>query len=876
MLSPGDAFDRYRIDALLGEGGMGRVYLAYDTRLARKVALKVLHARAVGADGTDGAARLVREARVAAALDHPNLVAVFDVGEADGVPYLVMEYLEGRSLRAHVGDAAVPVATRVRWLLDVARALGAAHAKGLVHRDIKPENVMIKADGAVKVLDFGIARRTQGVDALAQTIDPLGHTAVEGGTIPTLTGEGVLIGTPLYMAPEQMLSRPLDGRADQFAWGVMAFELLTGSVPWGDARTAVSLIAEVVSERRAPAIVAADVPEPVRAVVARALEKGADARFPTMEALVAALGPTSLPPSAAVSAESPMPDAPGAPVVPGRGRWRAAIGSVAVAAVLGLGLGWGAKASRAPGTVVGAPSASASAGVAQGKVIRFIDLPPPATDNPEALAAYQQGMRNLHDNAGAAVTSFVKAVKLDPTFAAAHLRLACWGGRPFSTTAYREALRFAGKLDARDRALLDAEQPYEVPAVPDYAEADRRLEALHRERPLDVEILYWLARLRAERDVESSIPTAEELVRLDPTNATAEARLGNLLVDLERPDEARGHLRRCVELSPLSPSCHLALGIVEARGGHCEVFAEAAKSVNVFAADDLLTPFDLLSAAMTSGVPRSGAEAVVAAMRVHPAMAGPDWAAMVDQLEGEIALWYGAMDEATVAFDRVGVSSSAGSVVGQFSQELGAVEEAGDEKRVASLLRDYVAGRAMKQGELPEDAIRLCALREHHVLSEREVARLRDQWRKEASPDLSATPWLRWLAFDAVPALSPDEAREALALPSALPVPHARQTHVNAQLGHVLLLAGRAAEASRYLEEAAYACRTLYGFSTFSSEVPIIRAAFDLGQAREALGDKAAACAAYSRVLARWGHATPRSITAEKARTRSTALRCTE
>src|SRR5437870_2676341 len=136
-LRPGDQFDRYVIGALLGRGGMGEVYRAQDTRLQRAVALKILRGEEGGTDGrlsTEGAARLLREARAAAAMDHPNAVAIFDVGECDGTPFLAMEFINGKTLRAYIGDKALPLERRIRWLIDMARALGAAHKRGLVHR----------------------------------------------------------------------------------------------------------------------------------------------------------------------------------------------------------------------------------------------------------------------------------------------------------------------------------------------------------------------------------------------------------------------------------------------------------------------------------------------------------------------------------------------------------------------------------------------------------------------------------------------------------------------------------------------------------------------------------------------------------------------
>jgi serine/threonine-protein kinase len=175
-LSPGDRIERYVIEALLGAGGMGEVYRARDERLQRSVALKILRAESPDKPGTGptgGEARMLREARAAAALEHPNVVAVYDVGQVEsredlrGTTYLAMELIRGVPLRAYVRDTSVPIYKRVRWLREIAEALAVAHAAGLVHRDIKPENVMVRDDGRVKVLDFGIAKRAAGAPVTA-------------------------------------------------------------------------------------------------------------------------------------------------------------------------------------------------------------------------------------------------------------------------------------------------------------------------------------------------------------------------------------------------------------------------------------------------------------------------------------------------------------------------------------------------------------------------------------------------------------------------------------------------------------------------------------------------------------------------------------
>jgi serine/threonine protein kinase len=287
-LLSGDIVERYVIDGFLGAGGMGEVYRAHDTRLERSVALKIVRA----ADGagsssgrsSDGSARMLREARAAAALNHPNVVAVYDVGQITepgalhGTTYIAMELVKGSSLRAYVGDASVPVDERVRWLTDTARALAAAHEAGIVHRDVKPENVMVRSDGIVKVLDFGIAKRA-----------PTELSAVSPNATTDATTAGVVLGTTTYMAPEQLRGEALDGRADQFGWGVVAYELFAGKPPWAREAGAFVVASKILSEDAVSAEALGDAPPLVAAVILRALRKDRARRFASMEELIEAL-----------------------------------------------------------------------------------------------------------------------------------------------------------------------------------------------------------------------------------------------------------------------------------------------------------------------------------------------------------------------------------------------------------------------------------------------------------------------------------------------------------------------------------------------------------------------------------------------------------
>jgi serine/threonine protein kinase/ABC-type branched-subunit amino acid transport system substrate-binding protein len=367
----GDVVGHYVIDGFLGAGGMGQVYRAFDPRLQRTVALKIVLAAGGGGqadagDTGDGTVRLLREARAAAALEHPNVVSVYDVGQVAsdgavrGATYIAMELVRGQSLRAYVRDPSVAMDERLRWLADVASALAAAHRAGVVHRDVKPVTVMVREDGLVKVLDFGIAKRAPG----AGPVDGVAGTERS-------TTAGVALGTPLYMAPEQLRAEPLDGRTDQFAWGVVAYELLSGQTPWSGAKTSFELASQILGGDPRPIGEVADVPAPVAAAVMRALRKDPAERFDSMDALlvafagVVAKGPSRRPPSV----EEPRlgTERSSAMELPASGA-RRTTRRVALFGALALGLGLvGAVVSRShrfAGTAPSSGSSSASGAAA--------------------------------------------------------------------------------------------------------------------------------------------------------------------------------------------------------------------------------------------------------------------------------------------------------------------------------------------------------------------------------------------------------------------------------------------------------------------------------------------------------------------------------
>jgi serine/threonine-protein kinase len=305
-MNPSDAPDRYSDLHLLGQGGMGRVFRARDTVLQRNVALKVVGASPVelreqGLDPAESIARLVREARAAASLDHPNIVTIYDVVEfpttegKEPFCFIAMELIEGRALREYIGKKEVPLEQRGRWLADVARALAFAHERGIIHRDVKPDNVMIRDDGVVKVLDFGLARQAAGMPATPGR-----------EVLPTLTEEGRVLGTPRYMAPEQMGGEVLDARADQFSWGVVAYELLAGQLPWPAARDSIQLVAQVLTNEPAPLCGLVPLLSPEFAdIVHRAIARDKRARFDSMDALLEAMQATPVSSASPGSASAP-------------------------------------------------------------------------------------------------------------------------------------------------------------------------------------------------------------------------------------------------------------------------------------------------------------------------------------------------------------------------------------------------------------------------------------------------------------------------------------------------------------------------------------------------------------------------------------------
>src|SRR5262245_57923098 len=260
MFEPGTQIGRYEIQRRLGRGGMGTVYVAHDPVLGRMVAIKVF---AGDLDVPDARERFSREARAAAALNHPNIVTVYDFGEFQAQPYIVMEYVPGETLANLIRrKAAVSVADKLRWVEELCAGAGYAHQMSVVHRDIKPANLMLDRSGRLKILDFGIARM-----------------------LGIASNTSVMIGTPGYMAPEQITGDPVDHRADQFSIGVVFYELLSYTEPFpGD--TLPMITHRIVSEEPAALDqLVPDVNPEIVSIVSQALKKKSVDRFKDTEGM---------------------------------------------------------------------------------------------------------------------------------------------------------------------------------------------------------------------------------------------------------------------------------------------------------------------------------------------------------------------------------------------------------------------------------------------------------------------------------------------------------------------------------------------------------------------------------------------------------------
>jgi len=862
----------FRIVGRLGKGGMGVVYRAEDESLRRTVALKVLRAKEGDEEGKQ---RFLREARSAAAITHPNVAAVYQVGEADGRLYIAMELVEGENLRARLGGERLDVGTACELALQIATGLAAAHDKGIVHRDLKPENVMITPAGALKLLDFGLAKLDTHRSHSGDTDAAMAKTE----TLVT-SDDGRVLGTPEYMSPEQVVGQPLDVRSDVFSFGVMLFEMLTGSRPFVGLTTSAVLVA--IARDPAPALGdrAPGVDEALAAIVRRCLQKAPADRYANAREIVAALSGRS--PSATTMS---LTDA--AQVATTRRLRRQKGLRLALAPLVGVALVGAALLAIRRSPVVApeaglAPSASAPA------VVRIIDLPPPRTAVPAAAAEYAAGMQAMHDdNWMDAETHFAKAGDLDPSMAAAHLRtsMTAIGLDPVTRHGeFAKAVGLRASLGARDEALMEALQPYLQPQAQDSREAERRLRTFADRYPGDVEAWMWLAMIH--HGAPEALAPAEHALAMDPADAQSWESKAMALLALGRAEEAVAAFDRCGALSMNGADCFLWKGFVDSVAGRCEEFERDARR----AADRSPIGKALVVWALASlgARPEALAETVAQLVPVIPRPMGPELQRY--GLEARLAFFGGDFVRASALAAQASATLAADPAL-RASYEphytltlllLDLALETGNEAEVRRIASDFVGRSAawQPQGSGQGVDLGLYVLRLASPAGEAPPTAFEERRRAWIDARLAEGAYRGevWNYAYASPAFTPAEARRAIdalgefgppkGAPSFVVAVYGRNGSPEADVGRLSLLAGRVDEAIPHLQRAEAAC------DIFTSTLDHLRATLDLGRALEQKGDRAGACDAYGKVLARWGRAKPRSVTADEARRGAKRLGC--
>src|SRR5580704_4230477 len=273
----GQVIGHYRVLEKIGSGAMGEVFRARDERLGRDVALKLI--RPGSSDNPDHLRRFELEARAAAALNHPNIVAIYDVGFDDGSPYIVCELLQGKTLRKRLAEGALPVRVAIDYALQIVQGLAAAHDRRIVHRDLKPENLFVTSEGRIKILDFGVAKLQPSPEKSGRSVEEL----------TTVTKNGVMVGTVAYMSPEQLRAKPVDHRSDIFSVGAILYEMLTGRRAFRGESEVDTITAVLLQNPPEIDLEKVRVPESVSQIVRHCLQKEPENRFQSARDLAFAL-----------------------------------------------------------------------------------------------------------------------------------------------------------------------------------------------------------------------------------------------------------------------------------------------------------------------------------------------------------------------------------------------------------------------------------------------------------------------------------------------------------------------------------------------------------------------------------------------------------
>ena len=851
--SVGEYIAHFRILGWLGRGGMGVVYRAEDETLRRTVALKLL---SEGAADEEIRQRFLREARSAAAISHPNVAAVHQVGEADGHIFIAMELVEGETLRAKLERGRIEVAAARDFALQIARGLAAAHEKGIVHRDLKPENVLITPAGVVKILDFGLAKT--GHDRAPSTDTDV---ALAKTTLVT-HDKGRVMGTPAYMSPEQGFGERLDVRSDVFSFGIVLYEMLAGTRPFlgssaGAVLVAISRDPAPPLRERAPGLDAA-----TEAVVARCLAKAPDARFASGVEIVSALtGQTS--PAATTSSRLEVE-----PLVRTEAPRARSMTVPIAAALLTVAAVAGGAWTIAHRTASPSP---ASSGLAQPPsapdASRSADWP--RSTSADAQRSLDEAMRSYHDGTGQTVPLLQSAVKADPSFGGAYLRLWWLADRgleahELADEYHRRVVALDSSLSPRNHALLDALEE------PDRPKAYAKLDAYLARYPDDD--VAWIARL------DNTRATIDRAFAAVPTLAPLFAAKSMFLRGEPGPEvpEVAATLATCLELHPRAVSCLAERATVLDGEGEC-----AAAEVDVRRWLEL-QPDSREAPPMLAGL-LAGQGAPTEAMREVLGHDPHAWGWYVETFEALVPLYEGDFHEAERrsmdAFERVPATADMDDHFTPVGSAVRAYEEEGDRAGAARLASDFLARlpawKAPKSAEeLAHDtAVMVGAAARGGRMKPAEAALRLDALMAAALKRGDMTPQRAWANVYAASSETQDEALVAVAKLDALQLPSLTfqdAIGIIYSTARVLTLAGRYGQARPFVvNKFDKECGDVFLNTRNWVHMHLYE-----GEIYEHEGNAQEACAQYAKVIGRWEHAKPRSVTVDEARARAAKLGC--
>jgi serine/threonine-protein kinase len=819
---------------------MGVVYRAVDLTLKRPVALKVLPADLES--DPQRRALLLREARSAAAINHPNLAAIYEIGEHEGRTFIAMELVSGRSVRQLVSNGPLSLELARSIATQVANALERAHGAGLVHRDLKPDNVMLGDDGTVKLLDFGLAKR-----AVREATD----------TAAPLTREGAIVGTPGYMAPEQVNGQPLDARADLFSLGVLLYEMLSGSTPWRG-ETAMEVIVSASRDPAAPlGSLRGDVPEASASLVMQLLEKDPALRPASAGAVAAALNGQPLPHAATVDGlAQTMRSAPRK-----RSRWALPTIAALVVAASGATFAWRSHRGMA-----------------------VTDYPLPK-GNPEAQREYREGLQALRDGAIIlASEAFERAATHDPSMAEAHLRaiLYCSGGT-FSPEHLTSAQRNRAQLSERDSTLLKVAEAMSRSRVAIDANTAAAAREVTEAFPSDAEsaALYgWTLSRRGSDDL--ALPEFDRALKLDPSFVACEVRKVGAALRRGSLVDAEAAISRCLALNPDAAMCLDYRAQMLTAAGRCDEALAVARHVAELEPGEPDDREEIAVSLIATGAPALSVD-TAEKLWISTIAAGPKRALTEQFVAFRSAALAGdfptALNALTAYEELVRADESEAAHTEPALATMRILEEMGEPERALTAGDAFVEKMPAWHAAVP--AVEAHRLRLMQTLGRISAEAYAKQWAGvvevakricfAGGTDAAArNVFISALYGDGLPTLAND-AKEAL---SELPPDNPIRDWWRGQL---LFHAGLTRAAIPKLRTRVADCRRVASESLgWSVTFDLVHTQLLLGRALEQTGDKAGACAPYAAVKRLWKNAKPRSVSVETATERMKALGCPE